>query len=181
MSVWDRLGDAEVHTQLLMHPAHASVSRAIASHITEVRAISSHDEMRAPQEHLLGSLVTAERRYAEASRLAKRGSGDPVDLLFWRMACVRLRAVGDAIAWKFLAFKRAWIVLLAQNQRPGHLLGKAGSIDEWIRVIDEQTWLEGDAVTDYAGTGPLITDDRPRPEYFLLRRRFGIDTGTPAG
>ena len=25
----------------------------------------------------------------------------------------------------------------------------------------------------YAGDGPLITDDRPRPEYFILRLLFG--------
>ena len=51
----------------------------------------------------------------------------------------------------------------------------ATTIDAWIDVIDRQTWLEGDAVTSYAGAGPLITDDRPRPEYFLLRRWFGYD------
>ena len=44
-----------------------------------------------------------------------------------------------------------------------------------IGVIDQQTWLIGDAARTYAGPGPFITDDRPRPEYFLLRRLFGID------
>ena len=52
-----------------------------------------------------------------------------------------------------------------------------------------QTWLIGDQVRAYAGTGPLITDDEPRPEYFLLRRAerrrvddpfFSLDR-TPAG
>ena len=28
---------------------------------------------------------------------------------------------------------------------------------------------------------PLITDDHPRPEYFLLRRLFGLDTGSGPG
>jgi spermidine synthase len=46
----------------------------------------------------------------------------------------------------------------------------ASSVDAWIAVIERQLWLEGDAVTAYAGDGPLITDDHPRPEYFLLRR-----------
>jgi spermidine synthase len=51
----------------------------------------------------------------------------------------------------------------------------ASDIEAWIDVIERQTWLAGDAVEAYAGPGPLITDDRPRPEYFLLRRWLGID------
>ena len=57
----------------------------------------------------------------------------------------------------------------------------ADTIEGWIDVIGRQTWLEGDAVTAYAGSGPLITDDHPRPEYFLLRRLFGLDTGSGPG
>lgn len=45
----------------------------------------------------------------------------------------------------------------------------ATTVDGWITVIAKQTWLSGTAVSDYAGPGPLITDDHPRPEYFLLR------------
>ena len=50
----------------------------------------------------------------------------------------------------------------------------ANSIDGWIDVIARETWLSNDALRAFAGPGPLITDDRPRPEYFLLRRLFGI-------
>ncbi len=50
----------------------------------------------------------------------------------------------------------------------------AKTVDAWIDVIARQTWLSDDALRTYAGPGPLITDDRPRPEYFLLRRLFGI-------
>jgi len=46
-------------------------------------------------------------------------------------------------------------------------------VEGWVRVIARQTWLTGDAVRQTAGPGPLITDDHPRPEYFLLRRLFG--------
>ena len=46
----------------------------------------------------------------------------------------------------------------------------ATTVDGWIDVIARQQWLAGPAVALYAGVGPLITDDRPRPEYFLLRR-----------
>jgi spermidine synthase len=46
----------------------------------------------------------------------------------------------------------------------------ATTVEGWVDVIKRQTWLSGEAVTKFAGPGPLITDDRPRPEYFLLRR-----------
>ena len=49
----------------------------------------------------------------------------------------------------------------------------ARTVDEWVTVIARQTWFTGDAVREMAGPGPLITDDRPRPEYFLLRRVLG--------
>jgi spermidine synthase len=45
----------------------------------------------------------------------------------------------------------------------------ATTIDGWVQVIAEQTWLEDEEVRAYAGDGPLVTDDQPRPEYFLLR------------
>ena len=49
----------------------------------------------------------------------------------------------------------------------------AKTVDDWVAVIARQTWLTEAAVGAYAGPGPIITDDRPRPEYFLLRRLFG--------
>ncbi len=48
------------------------------------------------------------------------------------------------------------------------------TVDGWLALIDERTWLVDDEVRAHAGTGPLITDDEPRPEYFLLRE-LGID------
>jgi predicted membrane-bound spermidine synthase len=60
--------------------------------------------------------------------------------------------------------------------RPGVLEDISGAfdsptstVDGWIAEIERQLWLEGDQVREYAGPGPLITDDEPRPEYFLLR------------
>lgn len=51
----------------------------------------------------------------------------------------------------------------------------ASTIDSWLTVLDKQQWLAGPAVDSFAGVGPpFITDDHPRPEYFLLRRLFGI-------
>jgi spermidine synthase len=49
----------------------------------------------------------------------------------------------------------------------------ATTIDGWVDVIAHETWLTGDAVRETTGPGPLITDDQPRPEYFLLRRVLG--------
>jgi spermidine synthase len=50
----------------------------------------------------------------------------------------------------------------------------AKTIDDWVSVIRRQTSLTGgDAVRASAGPGPIITDDHPRPEYWLLRTLFG--------
>jgi spermidine synthase len=63
------------------------------------------------------------------------------------------------------------------------VLGRAGVLDDistaydspehtvagWTSRIDALTWLSGKGVTDFAGQGPMITDDRPLSEYFLLR------------
>jgi spermidine synthase len=61
-------------------------------------------------------------------------------------------------------------------ERPGVLEDISGAydspvstVDGWIEEIARQTWLTGDAVRTYTGPGPMITDDDPRPEYFLLR------------
>ena len=43
------------------------------------------------------------------------------------------------------------------------------TIDGWLAEIADQTWLVDDEVRAYAGDGQMITDDQPRPEYFLLR------------
>jgi spermidine synthase len=66
-------------------------------------------------------------------------------------------------------------------ERPGVLAdissafdSPVSTVDDWLALIREETWLVGDQVKAYAGTGPLITDDEPRPEYFLLRE-IGID------
>jgi len=47
------------------------------------------------------------------------------------------------------------------------------TVDAWVDEIARLTWLQGDAVKALAIRGRLITDDRPRAEYFLLRRLFG--------
>jgi hypothetical protein len=50
---------------------------------------------------------------------------------------------------------------------PGH------SVEDWIDVLTESAWIAGDTVDAWVGEGPLVTDDRPLPEYFLILRWLG--------
>jgi spermidine synthase len=48
------------------------------------------------------------------------------------------------------------------------------TMDAWVQEIGQLTMLSGgDAVRAKAGPGPIITDDHPRTEYWLLRQLFG--------
>jgi spermidine synthase len=44
------------------------------------------------------------------------------------------------------------------------------SIESWIQTFAGNTWASGDKLSAAVGDGPRITDDRPLPEYFLIRR-----------
>lgn len=46
----------------------------------------------------------------------------------------------------------------------------AATIDAWVAEIDRLRWISDGEVDAFTGPGPLITDDKPLPEYFLLRR-----------
>ena len=45
--------------------------------------------------------------------------------------------------------------------------------DAWARLIPQLVWIDGDKVEAFGGRGTLITDDRPLPEYFLIRHLVG--------
>ncbi|MFL6223791.1 MAG: spermidine synthase, partial [Actinomycetes bacterium] len=47
--------------------------------------------------------------------------------------------------------------------------------DGWVDIIGNAQWLADDQLRAFVGPGPEITDDRPRSEYFLWRRRFMDD------
>ena len=47
------------------------------------------------------------------------------------------------------------------------------TVDGWISRIHSLVVVEPDDVARVVGPGPLITDDHPLPEYFLLRRVYG--------
>jgi hypothetical protein len=40
----------------------------------------------------------------------------------------------------------------------------------WTDLIMAQIWIQGDKVQKFAGDAPLITDDRPYTEYYLVRK-----------
>jgi spermidine synthase len=70
--------------------------------------------------------------------------------------------------------------MLAVLRRPNVLDDLSSAFDSpehteagWVSRIQSLVWVQGDAVARFAGTGPLITDDHPLPEYFLLRQLFG--------
>jgi spermidine synthase len=42
----------------------------------------------------------------------------------------------------------------------------------WAAIVDSMRWLSDGQVDRFAGPGPLITDDRPLTEYFLLHQSF---------
>ena len=65
-------------------------------------------------------------------------------------------------------------------ERPGVLDDISSAYDSpqatlagWAAFIPSLVTVPSDQVAARAGQGPFITDDRPLPEYFLLRRLFG--------
>ena len=58
------------------------------------------------------------------------------------------------------------------NDVPDH---PATDADGWVRVVRGSQWLADDQLRSFIGSGPQITDDRPRSEYFLWRRAFMDD------
>jgi spermidine synthase len=44
--------------------------------------------------------------------------------------------------------------------------------DGWVGVVRRAEWLADERLRRFAGSGPEITDDRPRSEYFFWRRTF---------
>ena len=54
--------------------------------------------------------------------------------------------------------------------------GRGRTARGWSALVPLLVWLRDDAVRRFAGDAPLITDDRPRSEYFLLRSLFGASS-----
>jgi spermidine synthase len=43
-------------------------------------------------------------------------------------------------------------------------------VDSWVGLVLGQVWIQGDQIARFAGDAPLITDDRPYTEYYLVRK-----------
>ncbi len=56
--------------------------------------------------------------------------------------------------------------------------GPEATVEGWTAAIPELVRLTGDRAHAAAGAGPVITDDRPLPEYFLLRRLLRLGSLT---
>jgi len=68
-------------------------------------------------------------------------------------------------------------------QRPGLLEDISSAFDSpqrtlegWTQQVTDLLWLSGSAVSAFAADGPMITDDRPVSEYFLVRTFGGDDS-----
>ena len=76
-------------------------------------------------------------------------------------------------------FVVAIVVAVARptSARPGAsgIVHPDGTIEGWVGAINALRWMSDGEVDAYVGPGPLITDDRPLPEYFLLRRLLNPD------
>lgn len=76
-------------------------------------------------------------------------------------------AFQDAITRAILARSGVVADLSSAFDSPVHDLAA------WATLIPSLVRLSGDQVAAFAGPGPLITDDHPLPEYFLLRHLLG--------
>jgi len=47
------------------------------------------------------------------------------------------------------------------------------TLDDWVGLVPRLLWVSDADARRFAGDAPLITDDRPLTEYFLLRGLFG--------
>ena len=72
--------------------------------------------------------------------------------------------------------------LVAAITRPGVLEdvtsapdSRGRTAEEWAAQLVGNTWVTDEEVRQVLGDGPLVTDDRPYPEYFLLRRIADAD------
>lgn len=161
MAVWDHLSDFDYVGRLLSHAAQPALTKVVTDLLTAVRLAKERDDMRDVQTELFGYLSDAESRYAKAQRAYKRREGPLLEADFWRRACVQLRTVGDAIAWKFLGYNRKQILLLMRGDHSGHFHGKAGTDVEWALFSEhwdagEPTLLTG--LTMCLRTGDLLVD-----------------------
>ena len=43
------------------------------------------------------------------------------------------------------------------------------TVEQWVEELESLTWASGQDLRRAVGSGPLVTDDHPMPEYFMIR------------
>lgn len=177
MGVWDQLGDPLYMAAMLAHPAQEAVTSEIGQLIRRMRGTGGRTDVRDIQEELVEFVVDVDRRFHEANRRLKRDSATAVEVDFWRRATRQFRAVGDGIAWRFLDYRRQWLIFLGRNPEPGpstNQRGFGGELymfrDHWER--DEPTVLN--AVTNRVTTGDLLVARGETLWAFEVKGRTGV-------
>jgi hypothetical protein len=180
--------DPEELVPLLVHPAQVAAEAAIADLIRELRAIVDDEGRNDFQRELFKQIYDVEQARHEAKRQAKLASkGKPVghsdmglewavEELLWARIARQLRSVGDAMAWKLLAYNRRAILALSHNDPAGPMYGKAGlgyelgAVDEawkndrqFALLHDVTNCLRIGDITYFTGDGPRIAEVKARP------------------
>ncbi len=139
---------------IVYHPFQQETFKAVWSLIERLRACRSAADYLGFQVDLYRCLMTAESRQALATRNVKRerrgsaaletapsGSWE-IEQVVADRAARQLRAVGDALAWRFFRFDRRYIIAFAQNDPPGPMLGKTG-LEAELREVEGLWTNEG--------------------------------------
>ena len=143
--------------------------------------ISSREYYQAGHDHLNpGGIMMESSRTARRSTSTRRTSGRSRRPSRTSRSCSD-RAATAATCWARTSRSPSPHDAIREVLgRPGVLAdissaydSPTNTIEGWTAKIDQLTWISGAAVPAFAGDGPMVTDDRPLSEYFLLRRLAG--------
>ncbi len=139
---WDHIDDFEILSALVTSGDQPVIRDVAEGLLRKLHASTDIADLREVQADLYGYLLDAERRYSEALRSFKRGERSELDVIFWRRVVAQLRAIGDGVAWTFMAYDRKALLLLRRGDPPGHMYGKEGTAVEW--ALFNEHWDAGE-------------------------------------
>lgn len=140
--VWHRIGTSDHMADLLEHPSHRDVAHALAELLVHLRSSKGVDGLFPVQEHLLKHILEAEELKLLAQKRYRQTGKGRLDVDFWHASVSQLRSIGDAIAWRFLGYRRKTVLFLGRNRHAGYLFGKTGTAAEWQACQDY--WQRGE-------------------------------------
>jgi hypothetical protein len=133
---------------VMRHPAQLHNIGVVESLIGVLRRCRTFEDYDNFQRALFQQLYYNEQHRSDCRRCSARlargkalpsplpllpNGADPNDPDTWRVedlvfdrVCRQLRAVGDALAWRALAYDRRTIIALSSNNSPGPIAGKSG-------------------------------------------------------